>query len=83
MDPNGPFANVCFDPSGPFETSVSIITDLSQMPAEAVAGNVVEPVPRYSYRYTEVLNVGAVFLFNDFIRCLKLVNDCLCVFDEF
>ena len=29
-------------------------------------GNVVEPLPRYSYRYTDVFGLGAVFLADDF-----------------
>ena len=33
---------------------------------EFFLGTVVNPVPRYSYRYTDVLGIGAVFLANDF-----------------
>ena len=29
-------------------------------------GDVVEPVPRYSYRYTTGTNIGAVFLIEEF-----------------
>ena len=33
---------------------------------EAFTGGVVEPVPRYSYRYTDVYALGAMLLFDDF-----------------
>ena len=37
-------------------------------------GNVVEPLPRYSYRYTDVFGVGAVFLANDFTIAFDYAN---------
>tara|TARA_Y100000994_G_C15697431_1_gene443855 strand:+ start:1654 stop:3159 length:1506 start_codon:yes stop_codon:yes gene_type:complete len=37
-------------------------------------GTVVNPVPRYSYRYTDIINIGAVFLANDFTVAFDYAN---------
>ena len=41
---------------------------------EFFMGNSVDAVPRYSYRYTNVINLGAVFLANDFTLAFDYSN---------